>query len=57
MRAVTLWPRVRADSRTRRPVRPVDPMRRMLGRLVVLVVVDILKARVAVRLYLILSRS
>jgi len=32
MRAVTLWPRDSADESTRRPVRPVAPMRRMSGR-------------------------
>lgn len=36
IRATTLWPRSIADSRTRRPVRPVAPIRRMSGRLVVL---------------------
>lgn len=30
--AMTLWPRFNADSRTRRPVRPVAPMSRMSGR-------------------------
>jgi len=32
-RAMTLWPRDSAEESTRRPVRPVAPMRRMLGRL------------------------
>lgn len=30
---MTLWPRCKAESRTRRPVRPVAPMRRMSGKL------------------------
>lgn len=34
IRATTLWPRFSAECRTRLPVRPVAPMRRMSGRLV-----------------------
>ena len=32
--AMTLWPRFNAELRTKRPVRPVAPMRRISGRLV-----------------------
>jgi hypothetical protein len=40
--AVTLWPRWSAEARTRRPVRPVAPMRSMSGRVVVVVLGDMM---------------